>query len=73
MIILTKERTEDRIVCLRARALSVLVDTTCSVRCAWAMPVYMTVKVNSGEGKRDTSLYTDTIHGLAHMLGHSID
>lgn len=33
------------------RALFIFVDTTCSVCCAWAMPVYMSVKVNSGAGK----------------------
>lgn len=33
------------------RALFIFVDTTCSVCCAWAMPVYTSVKVNSGAGK----------------------
>lgn len=40
-------------------------------RCAWVMPVYMSVKVNSGGGK--DSIYTVTIDRLIDMLRHSRD
>lgn len=74
----TEERKEDRVVRLRTRALSVFVDTTCSVRCAWAMPVYMSVNLNSGGGRerhltihrhyRRTHSHAGTQRGLTTSL-----
>lgn len=63
---ITEERKENRVMCLRAPSLSVFVDTTCGVCCAWAMPVYVSVKVNSGGGKeRHLTIHTGTIDSLS--------
>lgn len=39
----------------------VFVDTTCGVRCAWTMPVYMSVKVNTGGGESGTPNHTQAL------------
>lgn len=55
------------------QALGIFVDTTCSVCCAWAMPVYVSPKVNSGGGKeRHLAIHTGTKkNSLSLSLWHA--